>query len=274
MRSPTFDFKQRISGNVVAVGLQSTNVRNTTWDVKLYSTVDMTRTTAEPTKAPTAIPSSPPTFAPTVVPTRFPTLVPTWLPTASPTMPPTSSPTAVPSFAPTRRTNVSHTAMLIDVTIGIDTGARTTNAPSANPTASPTRVPTPVPTQSPTVLPSFAPTVTTLYHNWTSPVPSCTYMGADDYDSTAATNDGGVFPFKAGDSLACRAWKLAATICNTEPKGYSSNTAGTGPSSWNFQCASGGFTDPRFGKFCSVSTQYICASPPVSDAAFAMAWAH
>jgi hypothetical protein len=92
-------------------------------------------------------------------------------------------------------------------------------------------------------------------------VPGCTYKDANDYDSTAATNDGGVFPFKATDSLACRAWKLAATICNTEPRDYSSNSG-----TWNFQCASGGFTDPRFGTFCSVSGQFICMSPQASDA--------
>ena len=130
VRQPTLDFKQRIAGNVDAVRLQSPKVGYTTWDVRLYTTVDMLLATAVPTKAPTANPSSRPTFAPTVAPTGFPTLVPTPLPTASPTMPPTSPPTAVPSFSPTPR----------------PTNAGDTNPPTQSPTPDPTPIPTLLPT--------------------------------------------------------------------------------------------------------------------------------
>ena len=108
-----------------------------------------------------------------------------------------------------------------------------------------------------------------LYQGLTSPVPGCTYTGDIDYDMTAATNIGGVFPFKSSDSLACRAWKLAATVCNSAPSDYSSATGSTGAGSYNFQCgSSGGFTDPRFGTYCSVGSQFICAPPRSAIAAF------
>jgi hypothetical protein len=64
-----------------------------------------------------------------------------------------------------------------------------------------------------------------LYHGWSSPVPDC---ATGFYDSTQATAVGGVFPYIASDSLACLAWKLAATICTVEPSSYSSATSGTG----------------------------------------------
>ena len=116
-----------------------------------------------------------------------------------------------------------------------------------------------------------APAPLPLYQNLNSPVPGCTYSGDIDYDMTAATNIGGVFPFKSSDSLACRAWKLAATICNSAPSEYSSSTGSTGANSYNFQClSSGGFTDPRFGTFCSVGSQFICAPPRAAVAAFAL----
>jgi hypothetical protein len=67
---------------------------------------------------------------------------------------------------------------------------------------------------------------------------------------------GGTYGYNAGDSPACRAWKLAATVCNTEPTLYSDST--------NWQCpSSGGFTDPAFGTFCSYTgTQYSCSTCP------------
>jgi hypothetical protein len=75
---------------------------------------------------------------------------------------------------------------------------------------------------------------------------------------------GGAFPYLAGDSLACVAWKLAATVCTDEPVSYYSGT-GTGVNSWNFQCtSSGGFTDPTFGTFCSVTSQFVCTGCPGS----------
>ena len=101
-------------------------------------------------------------------------------------------------------------------------------------------------------------------------MPDCTYDGADDYDSTEPTIDGGSFPFKASDSLGCRAWKLAATICNSEPKPYSSTFLDTSKSLWNFQCeSSGGFRERRFGAFCQVSEQFICTPAQAADAACA-----
>lgn len=91
-----------------------------------------------------------------------------------------------------------------------------------------------------------------LYHGWTSPVRNCL---TNSYDTTAVTADGGVYPYNAGDSAACRAWKLAATICNSEPEQYEGDA--------NYFCASsGGFTDPTFGTFCAVSQQYACSDCP------------
>jgi len=91
-----------------------------------------------------------------------------------------------------------------------------------------------------------------LYHGWTSPVAGCS---TTSYNSTAATNLGGSYPFNVGDSAMCRAWKLAATVCTTQPMPYSGNE--------NFTCPqSGGFTDPRFGTYCAVSNQYSCSSCP------------
>jgi hypothetical protein len=86
-----------------------------------------------------------------------------------------------------------------------------------------------------------------LYHGWSSPIPGCTTTG---WTSTASTADGGSYPYNAGDSNACRAWKLAATICTTQPTAY-----GYG----DFYCPSSGFTDPTFGNFCKVSNQYACS---------------
>ena len=72
-----------------------------------------------------------------------------------------------------------------------------------------------------------------LYHNWTSPVPDCDVYS---YDSVEETADGGFYPYLAGDSVACKAWKLAATICTSVPQSYASNTFSTGYNSWNFYC--------------------------------------
>ena len=92
----------------------------------------------------------------------------------------------------------------------------------------------------------------TLYHGWTSPVPGCS---TTSYNTTALTNLGGRYPFNVGDSNACRAWKLAATVCTTQPMPYSGNE--------NFSCPqSGGFTDPTFGTYCAVASQYSCSTCP------------
>jgi hypothetical protein len=55
---------------------------------------------------------------------------------------------------------------------------------------------------------------TALYHGWTSPVQGCATV---TYDSTETHWAGGTYPFMQGDSNACKAWKLAATICNAAP---------------------------------------------------------
>jgi hypothetical protein len=91
-----------------------------------------------------------------------------------------------------------------------------------------------------------------LYHGWTSPVAGCVTTG---YTTTAPTALGGTYPYNAGDSAACRAWKLAATVCTTQPVAYSGNE--------NWSCArSGGFTDPTFGTYCLALNQYSCSSCP------------
>ncbi len=91
-----------------------------------------------------------------------------------------------------------------------------------------------------------------LYHGWTSPVPGCSTAS---YNTTAATNQGGRYPYNIGDSNACRAWKLAATVCTTQPTDYSGNA--------NFTCPrAGGFTDPTFGTYCLVLNQYACSGCP------------
>jgi Stigma-specific protein, Stig1 len=91
-----------------------------------------------------------------------------------------------------------------------------------------------------------------LYHGWTCPIAGCL---TTSYNTTAATNLGGRYPFNVGDSNACRAWKLAATVCTTQPADYSGNA--------NFSCPnSGGFTDPVFGTYCAVANQYSCSGCP------------
>jgi hypothetical protein len=75
------------------------------------------------------------------------------------------------------------------------------------------------------------------------------------YNTTATTVLGGRYPYNVGDSPACRAWKLAATVCTTQPVAYSGTE--------NFSCPlSGGFTDPAFGTYCLVSNQYSCSTCP------------
>lgn len=97
--------------------------------------------------------------------------------------------------------------------------------------------------------------VAPLYHGWPSPIVGCL---TDSYDTTAPTVLGGTYPYNATDSLACRAWKLAATVCTTEPTLYSTEANWTCP-------ASGGFTDPVFGTYCATpSAQYACSTCPGS----------
>ena len=91
-----------------------------------------------------------------------------------------------------------------------------------------------------------------LYHGWTSPIVGCSTVG---YNTTAATALGGRCPYNTGDSAACRAWKLAATVCTPQPVPYVGNE--------NFSCPqSGGFTDPTFGTYCAFANQYSCSTCP------------
>jgi hypothetical protein len=65
----------------------------------------------------------------------------------------------------------------------------------------------------------------------------------------------GQYPYNSGDTNACRAWKLAATVCTTQPTSYTDTN--------NWQCPmAGGFTDPAFGTFCAVTNQYACSTCP------------
>jgi len=68
---------------------------------------------------------------------------------------------------------------------------------------------------------------------------------------------GGTYGYNLGDSTACRAWKLAATVCNVAPTEYDATTD-------NWMCDNaGGFTDSTFGTFCAVAgTQYSCSTCP------------
>ncbi|MFO0645981.1 MAG: hypothetical protein U0326_07065 [Polyangiales bacterium] len=92
-----------------------------------------------------------------------------------------------------------------------------------------------------------------LYHGWTSPLAGCL---TTTYNATATTVLGGSYPYNTGDSNACRAWKLAATVCTTEPTAYSDTNNWTCPTS-------GGFTDPVFGTYCAApGTQYSCSTCP------------
>ena len=96
-------------------------------------------------------------------------------------------------------------------------------------------------------------TMPPLYHGWTCPIAGCLTTA---YTTTAATALGGTYPYNTGDSAACRAWKLAATVCTTLPVLYGSNNE-------NWMCAnSGGFTDPTFGTYCAAASQYACSTCP------------
>ena len=93
------------------------------------------------------------------------------------------------------------------------------------------------------------PTAALLYNGWTAPWADCL---TNSYNATHATALGGIFPYNAGDSDRCRAWKLAATVCIAQPTPYLNDRAWTCP-------ASGGFASPAFGTFAaSPGTQYVC----------------
>ena len=94
-----------------------------------------------------------------------------------------------------------------------------------------------------------------LYHGYACPIANCS---TSSYNATAATSNGGVFPYNTGDSAACQAWKLAATVCTTAPTSFGGQNDWTCPNS-------GGFTDPLFGTFCAVNSsvtgteQLVCS---------------
>ena len=91
-----------------------------------------------------------------------------------------------------------------------------------------------------------------LYHGWVSPIAGCL---TDSFNTTTATALGGAYPYNAGANAACRAWKLAATVCTTEPVMYIDTT--------NWMCpTSGGFTDPMFGTYCPAANQFSCSTCP------------
>lgn len=98
-------------------------------------------------------------------------------------------------------------------------------------------------------------TMPPLYHGLTPPagLTGCTATG---FNAMAPTALGGYYPYNMGDSNACRAWKLAATVCVDAPTMYVDTN--------NWQCTnSGGFTDPAFGTYCHPpGTQYSCSSCP------------
>ena len=87
-----------------------------------------------------------------------------------------------------------------------------------------------------------------LYHGWSCPIQGC---NTSTYNAVDFTNMGGTFPYFQGDSRYCYAWKLAATVCTTQPTAYSSGD-------WNCPTA-GGFVDPVFGTYCLVTNQYSCS---------------
>lgn len=92
-----------------------------------------------------------------------------------------------------------------------------------------------------------------LYHGWASPIAGCLTAS---YDTSTVTALGGTYPYNAADTADCRAWKLAATVCTTEPMMYVDATNWTCP-------VSGGFTDPVFGTYCAAAgAQYACSTCP------------
>ena len=90
-----------------------------------------------------------------------------------------------------------------------------------------------------------------LYHGLTAPMAGCL---TSSYDSTAPTAMGGSYPYNASDSPACRAWKLAATVCSVPPMPYGAMP----PGDWMCPMA-GGFTDAAFGTYCAVPMQFACS---------------
>ena len=105
-----------------------------------------------------------------------------------------------------------------------------------------------------------------LYHGWRCPVRGC---DTSHYNLTEATALGvdAVFPYLEGDSLPCKAWKLAATACKTPPfdvsalMGIGSGGRLNTTTHWHWRCLVSGASDPRFGSFCNTTYQgvAVCA---------------
>ena len=103
-----------------------------------------------------------------------------------------------------------------------------------------------------------------LYHGWRCPVRGC---DTSHYNLTEATALGvdAVFPYLEGDSLPCKAWKLAATACKTLPFDVSALLGiGSGGrlNTTFWRCLASGSSDPRFGAFCNTSYQGVAVPRP------------
>jgi len=126
--------------------------------------------------------------------------------------------------------------------------------PPSSPPPEPPLPPPPTPLTPPTPFPAGVPQldVQLAYHGWTSPVPGCSALSPGNVSEGTAI--GGVYYFTSGDSLACKAWKLAATICTTQPINYYSNMDYVGPSSYNFYCPQSACPERLARVDCAVET--------------------
>lgn len=99
-----------------------------------------------------------------------------------------------------------------------------------------------------------------LFHGWSSNVPGCDAGGHQD--ASEPTSLGGSYPFNRADSHACRAWKLAATVCGSPPTPYAHGEgvdafSGEPRAHANWGCpASGGPGTP----FCASPAQLVCSN--------------
>ena len=100
-----------------------------------------------------------------------------------------------------------------------------------------------------------------LYHGWVPPAAlGAACNGSWGYNAQAPTPLGGSFGFGTGDSLACIAWKLAATVCLTQPVATTAYPLAAA----YFSCpAAGLFTDPNgWGAYNASSSYgfYVCTA--------------
>jgi hypothetical protein len=92
--------------------------------------------------------------------------------------------------------------------------------PAPPPPPPPPLPPAPPPAPPPPPFSAVGPGVGALYHGWTPDAMLLPGCAVDGYDSVETTAVGGSFPFMAADSVSCKAWKLAATVCTTAPGLY------------------------------------------------------